>query len=190
MSLELVEIAGENVILDNETTLKKQSWWSKYRPRTCWGYWWMSKRIPITKWILEYKRKDIINDLIAGLTVAAMAIPQSLAHATVAGMSANRGLHTELFPGFMYLFFGSTKYTIICKGECPGRFPAISISNYLIISASTSITAMIFGPIAKMGAGLDVLLTFLTGILVFFMGILQLGEMRNKSIQRKVLGLL
>lgn len=123
MSLELVEIAGENEILDNETTLKKQSWWSKNRPRTCWGYWWISKRIPITKWILEYKRKDIINDLIAGLTVAAMAIPQSLAHATVAGMSTNRGLHTELFPGLMYLFFGSTKYTIICKCDFSGRFP-------------------------------------------------------------------
>lgn len=101
-------------VLDNETTLKKQSLWSKYRPRSCWGYSWISKRIPITKWIFEYKRGDIFYDIIAGLTVAAMAIPQSLAHASVAGLSPHRGLHSEVFPGFVYFFFGSTKYTIFC----------------------------------------------------------------------------
>lgn len=70
--------------------------------------------MPITQWIFQYSRKNIFYDIIAGLTVASMAVPQSIAHASVAGLAPQRGLYTEVFPGLVYLILGSTPYTIIC----------------------------------------------------------------------------
>lgn len=107
------EIAAVNII-DNEPNLKKESCWSRCLPRSCWGYSWISRRMPITQWIFQYSRKNIFYDIIAGLTVASMAVPQSIAHASVAGLAPQRGLYTEVFPGLVYLILGSTPYTIIC----------------------------------------------------------------------------
>lgn len=109
------EAAASVNIVDNEPNLKKESFLSKYWPQTCWGYAWISRRIPIFKWIFQYSHRDVLYDIIAGLTVASIAIPQSIAHASVAGLEPQRGLYSEIFPGLVYLFMGSTSYTIICK---------------------------------------------------------------------------
>lgn len=44
------------------------------------------KRLPILSWLPNYSKGDAIGDLVAGITVGLMCVPQSLAYANVAGL--------------------------------------------------------------------------------------------------------
>lgn len=104
-----------NLSIESEQKLKKKAFWTSRWPRSCWGYSWFSRRFPIIKWIRQYKKRDIIYDIIAGLTVVSKAIPQCISHAGVAGLEPQRGLYTEILPSMIYLLLGSTSYTILGK---------------------------------------------------------------------------
>jgi hypothetical protein len=71
--------------------------WSKLRTR-------LPYYIPIISWLPKYKWKDdIMSDLVAGVGVAAMLIPQALAYALLAGVEPQYGLYTA-FVRFCYVF--------------------------------------------------------------------------------------
>lgn len=44
------------------------------------------KRLPILRWLPKYSKSDALGDLIAGITVGLLLVPQSLAYANVAGL--------------------------------------------------------------------------------------------------------
>lgn len=46
----------------------------------------LHKRVPLSKWIVEYNSEKAVADLIAGVTVGLTVIPQALAYATLAGL--------------------------------------------------------------------------------------------------------
>ena len=56
------------------------------------------KYIPILGWLPKYKSGWLRLDLVAGLTAAAVVIPQAMAYATVAGLPVEVGLYTALTP--------------------------------------------------------------------------------------------
>ena len=69
----------------------------------------VKKKFPITKWLPKYNLRKLQGDIIAGITVGIMVIPQSLAFATFAGLPPHYGLYTAFPPGIIYLFLGSAK---------------------------------------------------------------------------------
>ncbi|WP_425619049.1 SulP family inorganic anion transporter [Anatilimnocola sp. NA78] len=75
----------------------------------------MSSRslLPITEWLPRYERAWMSSDLIAGITLAAYAIPVSLAYATLAGLPPQMGLYCYLVGGLGYLAFGSSRHLAI-----------------------------------------------------------------------------
>ena len=59
--------------------------------------------IPIISWLPKYKfKEDIGSDLVAGIGVAAMLIPQSLAYALLAGVDPQYGLYTAFVRRLAY----------------------------------------------------------------------------------------
>ena len=67
------------------------------------------RRLPIATWIPSYSLPKFVGDVIAGLAVGLMLVPQSLAIAKVAGLPPHYGLYSS-FPGpFVYLFLGTCK---------------------------------------------------------------------------------
>ena len=69
----------------------------------------VKQKFPILTWITKYSLEKFRGDLIAGLAVGLMVVPQSLAIASVAGLSPHFGLYAS-FPGtFMYCLFGTSK---------------------------------------------------------------------------------
>ncbi|KAF2515530.1 SulP family inorganic anion transporter [Flavobacterium zhairuonense] len=73
----------------------------------------ISKLLPITGWIKEYKSKDLKSDFVAGVTLAAYGIPVSLAYATLAGLPPQFGIYGYLLGGIFYAFLGTSKQLAI-----------------------------------------------------------------------------
>ena len=65
--------------------------------------------LPIAEWLPDYTKKDFKGDLIAGLTVAIMLIPQGMAYALLAGLPPIYGLYAGIVPLLLYAFFGSSR---------------------------------------------------------------------------------
>jgi sodium-independent sulfate anion transporter 11 len=67
------------------------------------------EKVPIVGWLPRYNYRWIINDVIAGLTLGIMLIPQSLAYAKIATMPIQYGLMSAWLPATLYAFMGTSK---------------------------------------------------------------------------------
>ena len=65
--------------------------------------------VPASRWIPAYTTKQFGPDLIAGLSLAAFVIPESLAYATLAHLSPVTGLYCYLVAGVVYALFGTSR---------------------------------------------------------------------------------
>src|SRR5262249_18540624 len=64
-------------------------------------------------WLPEYRPAWLRFDLIAGVTLAAYAVPVSLAYAALAGVPPQAGLYCYLLAGLGYALFGSSRQLAI-----------------------------------------------------------------------------
>jgi MFS superfamily sulfate permease-like transporter len=80
------------------------------------------KRIPAFEWLGNYKIKDyLLSDILSGITVAIVHIPQSMAYALLATVSPIYGLYTSFFPVLIYWILGTSRQLSI------GTFAVISL---------------------------------------------------------------
>jgi high affinity sulfate transporter 1 len=77
--------------------------------------------LPVIQWLPQYERSWFRPDFVAGLTLAAYAIPVSLAYASLAGLPSQAGLYCYLLGGIAYAAFGTSRQLAI------GPTSAISI---------------------------------------------------------------
>jgi sulfate permease, SulP family len=86
-----------------------------------------------TKWLSSYRSAWLSGDLAAGVTLAAYAIPVSLAYATLAGLPPQVGVYGYLLGGLGYALFGS--------------------SRQLAIGPTSAISLMVAGTVGAMANG-------------------------------------
>lgn len=110
--------------------------------------------LPITSWLPKYSFISLLRDIIAGLTVGLMVVPQGLAYATIAGLPVQYGLYSAWMGCFVYCVFGGSKD--ITLG--PTAIMSLMVSRY-----------------AKGQPLIAIASTLLCGIFQLSMGILQLG---------------
>lgn len=68
---------------------------------------------PVSEELPGYGGKTLRRDLLAGLTVAALAVPSGIAYAELAGLSPVAGLYALLLPTTIYTFLGSSRQLIV-----------------------------------------------------------------------------
>ena len=68
---------------------------------------------PPIRWLADYRLGWLPDDLIAGVTLAAYAIPVSLAYATLAGLPPQVGIYGYLLGGLGYALLGSSRQLAI-----------------------------------------------------------------------------
>ena len=73
----------------------------------------LQRLVPVTENLPSYRGGTLRRDLLAGVTVAALALPASLAYAEIAGLSPVIGLYALLLPAVAYALFGSSRQLIV-----------------------------------------------------------------------------
>jgi hypothetical protein len=82
------------------------------RPRT--GKEWLGTILPCYKWLSVYDwRTKLFTDVLAGLAVGVMVIPQGMSYAKLAGLPVEYGLYSALFPVWVYSIFGTSRQLAI-----------------------------------------------------------------------------
>jgi high affinity sulfate transporter 1 len=118
--------------------------------------------IPGLRVLRTYRREWLRSDLVAGLSVAAVALPIGIAYAQLAGFPPVVGIYSAILPSVAYALFGS--------------------SRQLIVNPDAAACAIVAATVAPLAAGdpsryldLSITLTFLTGVLCIAGGITGLG---------------
>ena len=68
---------------------------------------------PPAAWLPNYQSAWLPHDLVAGITLAAYAIPVSLAYAALAGLPPHFGIYCYLVAGVVYALFGTSRQLAI-----------------------------------------------------------------------------
>lgn len=107
--------------------------------------------------IKNYKKEQIVKDIIAGIIVAIIALPLSIALAIASGVTPEQGLYTAIIAGFFISFMGGSRVQI---GGPTAAFVII-----------------IYGIISDYGISGLTIATILAGIMLVLMGLFRLGSL-------------
>jgi SulP family sulfate permease len=122
--------------------------------------------ISITTWLPNYQKSFLKDDIIAGLTVGIMLIPQGMAYAIIAGLPAIYGLYAAIIPSFIYAILGSSRQ--------------LSVGPTAMISLLTgSGIIALAGDNLELAIQLAVTLAFMVGLIQLFFGLFRMGFLVN-----------
>ncbi|KAJ7560535.1 hypothetical protein O6H91_04G134000 [Diphasiastrum complanatum] len=127
--------------------------------------WWQLECIfPCIRWMKSYSFKENFKaDVVAGITVGTMLVPQGMSYAKLAGLHPIFGLYSGFVPVFTYAVFGSSRQLAI------GPVALVSLLVYNCLSKISKPDE------DKKRAELAVLLALMVGLLQCLMGLLRLG---------------
>ena len=128
---------------------------------------WVRRFLPFLAWTGELKNgRTLRADLLAGITVALVLIPQSMAYAQLAGLPAYFGLYAAFLPPMVAALFGSSRQL------ATGPVAVVSL-----------LTAAALEPIAASGSAgyiaYAITLSLLVGLFQLSLGLLRLGVVVN-----------
>lgn len=122
--------------------------------------------MPSLSWLREYKPRFLKPDLLAGLTVAVMTIPQAMAYSLIAGLPVQYGLYASIVPTIVGCLWGSSTHLI--------SGPTTTVSLVVLSTLSA---------VVKPGSidyiQLAMFLSLLVGMVKMILGFARLGALLN-----------
>lgn len=104
-----------------------------------------------------YTKQQFAKDIVAGIIVAIIALPLSIALALASGVAPEQGIYTAIIAGFFISFFGG--------------------SRVQIAGPTAAFATIVAGIVAQKGMDGLILATILAGIILIVMGLLRLGNL-------------
>ncbi len=89
----------------------------------------LTNRVPAVKWLADYSLALFGKDAISGLTLAAYAIPVSLAYATLAGLPPQYGVYGYLIGGMFYAMIGTGKQLAVGPTSAISMLIGVTLAN-------------------------------------------------------------
>lgn len=120
---------------------------------------------------------NLRGDLVAGVTVAAIAIPESLGYAVIAGMPVQAGLYCALLPAVVFAFLASSRQLVVGADSATAAIVAAGAGAVAVVG-----TAQYGGAVALLG--------LITGALLVLMAVAKLGFLADLISQPVLTGFL
>lgn len=120
----------------------------------------------ILRWLSDYNLKKFQKDLMAGLTVGLISVPQLMAYAVIAGLSPVYGLYGSLIPLLIYPLFGTSRHLAL----------GVVATDMIIIASGASLIA---DPGTEEYVSIVLLLTMFTGFIHVCLSLLRMGFLVN-----------
>ena len=118
----------------------------------------MEKLRPKLFYVLKsYSKEQLVKDIVAGIIVAIIALPLSIALALASGVSPEKGLYTAIVAGFVISFLGGSR---------------VQISG-----PTAAFATIVAGIVATSGLEGLAVATVMAGIILILMGLLRLGDL-------------
>lgn len=124
------------------------------------------RRLPVFGWLVEYDSSWLSGDVVAGLTVWAVLVPESLAYASIAGVSPVVGLYAAPGALILYAAFGSSRHLVVGPMSATAALSAAAVAQYATQGTSEFVT-------------LTVALALCTGVSALVAGALRMGFVAN-----------
>jgi sulfate permease, SulP family len=91
--------------------------------------------VPIVAWLPRYDRSWLRFDVIAGLTLWGLVVPEGMAYAGIAGMPPQAGLYTLVVSLLVYALFGTSRHLSVGGTSATAALLASSVAAALVASA-------------------------------------------------------
>jgi high affinity sulfate transporter 1 len=135
----------------------------------------LARYLPILHWLPHYNKAWLTGDIVAGLSVWALMVPQSLGYAAISGVPVQYGLYAAAIALIVYAIFGSSRH---------------------VVTGPTSTIAAVTGAaalsVAKAGSSeaiaLVAVITMLAGILYIILSVLKMGWVSNFLAESVLVG--
>jgi MFS superfamily sulfate permease-like transporter len=125
-----------------------------------------NRLLPILNWLPSYERAWLRGDILAGLTVLALLIPEGMAYAEIAGMPPQTAFYAAPIGLLMYAIFGTSRQLVVA-----------------VSAAIATMSAAAVAPLAEAGspeyAALTAGLAILAGLVSIFAGFFKLGRIAS-----------
>src|SRR5512137_534582 len=122
--------------------------------------------LPILSWLPGYERAWLRYDILAGLTVLALLIPEGMAYAEIAGMPPQTAFYAAPIGLLLYAIFGTSRQLVVA-----------------VSAAIATMSAAAVAPLAAAGspeyAALSAALAILAGLISILAGLFKLGRIAS-----------
>lgn len=122
--------------------------------------------LPVLQWLPEYRPAYLLGDLTAGIIVASLLVPQSMAYALLAGLPPQVGLYASITPPLLYGLLGSSR--VLAVGP-------VAVDSLMVGAAIAPLAA----PDTPQYLGLALTIALVVGLLDLSLGLLRLGFLVN-----------
>lgn len=126
----------------------------------------ITRFLPFMDWLFHYRRENLTGDLIAGIVVAVMLVPQGMAYALLAGLSPQQGLYASILPLMIYGLLGSSGTLSVGPTAVSALLVASGVSQFAEVGTSEYVA-------------LALLLALMVGVIQMVMSLLKAGFLVN-----------
>ena len=126
----------------------------------------LKQLFPILSWLPKYSKKDLFDDLPAGITVGIMLIPQGMAYALIAGLPIEYGLYASLVPQIIYAITGTSRQLSVGP---------VAMDSLLVAAGLSAIAAIGSDRYVELAIGLALMM----GCIQLLLGLLRAGFLVN-----------
>jgi SulP family sulfate permease len=94
--------------------------------------------IPILSWLPQYDRSWLAVDVIAGLTLWGLVVPEGMAYAGIAGLPPQAGLYTLLAALLVYALLGTSRHLVVQATSATAALLASAVAAALVATAAAN----------------------------------------------------
>jgi high affinity sulfate transporter 1 len=128
--------------------------------------------------LLPFRKAQLAPDILAGITLAALGIPEVMGYSRIIGTSVITGLYTLFLPVIVFAIFGSSRHLVV------------SADSATAAMVSAALTALSFIPNTAKYVGLTSLIAIVSGAILLLARILRLGFLADFLSRTVLVGFL